>query len=59
MIIYRDAIGTFVEYLKFIRVKITRYVVLSAKLLVGSRDGSHGSVQNRPIQNMVFLLGAE
>ena len=31
MIIYRDAIATFVEYLKFIRVKITRYVVINYK----------------------------
>ena len=33
--------------------------VRSAKLLVGSRDGSPGSVLNRPIQNMVFVLAGE
>ena len=32
--------------------------VRSAKL-VGSRDGSPGSVLNRPMQNMVFVLVAE
>ena len=33
--------------------------VRSAKLLVGSRDGSSGSVLNRPIQNMVFVLAGK
>ena len=33
--------------------------VRSAKLLVGSRDGSPGSVLNRSIQNMVFVLAGE
>ena len=33
--------------------------VRSAKLLVGSRDGSPGSVLNGPIQNMVFVLAGE
>ena len=33
--------------------------VRSAKLLVGSRDGAPGSVLNRPIQNMVFVLAGE
>ena len=33
--------------------------VRSAKLLVGSRDGTPGSVLNRPIHNMVFVLAGE
>ena len=57
MIIYRGVIGTFVRVLEVYKNKDNK--VRSDKLLVGSRDGSPGSVLNRPIQNMVFAFAGE